>query len=423
MNLAGRAALTVAGAVLALLAIPEAGRLAYTVTGAHWANPSATFRVNPNFTDAPAGTPQNQIDSIRLAADTWRLEGGSPFQFNYLGTTSVATVAADGVNAVFYSPTDGGGALAVCYWWTSGGLTTNFDIIYYDRDGSSNFVWATNPTASQFDIQGVGVHEFGHALGLGHSTVSLATMYPSVAPGDLGPRTLHPDDMAGVQSIYGQAPPPAPVVTGVSPSSGWIDGGTAVQVTGQWFPATGLSVKFGGASATGVVPVDSTRVNCIVPAALAGGPVSVEVIAGSQSGSLSAGFTYQNCRFTGPPVFDTWNWIEARFPLDGGLWYQGAVALGNQGFPINPVSTPPDLRIVPLSFDWVLEWTILYGPLLPYYYHLVGYADPTGHASFAVWIPDIPVTHGLTIHSCVLTGQLSAPNGVQSISTATSATF
>jgi len=58
--------------------------------------------------------------------------------------------------------------------------------------------------ASAFDLMWVAVHEIGHALGLGHSAVSSAVMFPSLS-GNTVFNQLTPDDIAGIQSIYGQA--------------------------------------------------------------------------------------------------------------------------------------------------------------------------------------------------------------------------
>ncbi len=55
---------------------------------------------------------------------------------------------------------------------------------------------------SDFDLQSVLTHEFGHVLGLGESAIDDATMYPTTRAGDLAHRTLAPDDEQGAQAVY-----------------------------------------------------------------------------------------------------------------------------------------------------------------------------------------------------------------------------
>ncbi|MEK6986280.1 MAG: IPT/TIG domain-containing protein [Candidatus Thermoplasmatota archaeon] len=83
---------------------------------------------------------------------------------------------------------------------------------------------------------------------------------------------------------------PGPVLLSISPSSGDAAGGTAVTLTGANF-ASGSTVTFGTAAATGVVVVSSTRITAVTPANAAGLTL-VTVTAGLQSTSLTDAFTY-----------------------------------------------------------------------------------------------------------------------------------
>jgi len=62
---------------------------------------------------------------------------------------------------------------------------------------------AAGGCSGEFYIEGVQVHEIGHGLGLGHTNVGGATMYPSVAACNNGPATIEADDAAGICELYG----------------------------------------------------------------------------------------------------------------------------------------------------------------------------------------------------------------------------
>lgn len=57
--------------------------------------------------------------------------------------------------------------------------------------------------SSEFYIEGIHVHETGHGLGLGHTNVNGATMYPSVSSCNNGPSTIEQDDADGIKALYG----------------------------------------------------------------------------------------------------------------------------------------------------------------------------------------------------------------------------
>ncbi|KAL5722319.1 hypothetical protein ACHQM5_005855 [Ranunculus cassubicifolius] len=63
--------------------------------------------------------------------------------------------------------------------------------------------WSTNPTNDmQTDLESVTVHELGHILGLGHSQVSEAIMFPTYKEGEIK-RDLQDDDKQGIHELYG----------------------------------------------------------------------------------------------------------------------------------------------------------------------------------------------------------------------------
>ncbi len=74
-------------------------------------------------------------------------------------------------------------------------IYTNTKFKYYssrEADGCS----------SEYDIDGIMTHEVGHVIGIGHSNVSGATMYPSVAACNSGNRSLEADDIAAKNDLY-----------------------------------------------------------------------------------------------------------------------------------------------------------------------------------------------------------------------------
>ncbi|MBI3473450.1 MAG: matrixin family metalloprotease, partial [Candidatus Solibacter usitatus] len=82
--------------------------------------------------------------------------------------------------------------------------------MHFDLDET----WTASP--SGIDVFSVALHEAGHALGLAHSDNPQAVMYAYYRY----VTTLHADDIAGIQDLYGAAITQAPSPVSVTPSSG-----------------------------------------------------------------------------------------------------------------------------------------------------------------------------------------------------------
>lgn len=60
--------------------------------------------------------------------------------------------------------------------------------------------WSIGPMPGHIDLETVALHEIGHLLGLEHSSVEGAIMYPSVSDGMT--KDLHGDDVQGIKELY-----------------------------------------------------------------------------------------------------------------------------------------------------------------------------------------------------------------------------
>ncbi len=262
------------------------------------------FRVFNNFQDATANdnqTPdpnfpghQGAVMAIWKASVEWsstlHASGhGDPHQPGGLGSGGAnfdvsmqgEATSPGGVSDNTHSAIPMAGGIIAFTEASSGGWRIRYNESFAWEDGPG-----TNPGGA-IDLQTIATHEYGHALGLGHSTVSGATMSATAVPG-VGARSIEADDSAGVQAIYGALAASKPLISGV------IVSGSQVQILGSNFSVTGNEVWFTQATAGGngtpikLLGVVSTGNNITVPIPAGAGPGDVLVRAqGTTGASLS----------------------------------------------------------------------------------------------------------------------------------------
>ena len=136
------------------------------------------------------GTPTRVMSPVAQAFQTWA--ANTHFKFSRVQDYTRADIKigfqsrdhGDGY------PFDGaGGVLAHAFSPTDGRF-------HYDADEQ----WSVGAVPGQFDLQTVALHEIGHLLGLEHSNVQSAIMWPSISPG--GTKGLDRDDINGIRALY-----------------------------------------------------------------------------------------------------------------------------------------------------------------------------------------------------------------------------
>jgi hypothetical protein len=163
-----------------------------------WSTTPVTVRVynvgNSTITDGDGGVSRT-VSAIRV----WGIISSS--------TTSSAAVRGSAPATIMLN-TNGGLCTGGCLAATLTGyyVSQSGDDRIYDADVYTNTaqpLYSSGESCSgEYDIEGIMAHEVGHVIGIGHSNVAGATMYPTVSACNTANRTLASDDFAARDDLY-----------------------------------------------------------------------------------------------------------------------------------------------------------------------------------------------------------------------------
>jgi hypothetical protein len=164
-----------------------------------WATTPVTVRVynvgNSTITDGDGG-----VTAVVGAIRVWGIISSSSTSSAAVRGTAPATIMLN---------TNGGICTGSClaatltgYYVTQTGDDRIYDADIYTHTAYQYYSSRESGCSNEYDIDGIMAHEVGHVIGIGHSNVSGATMYPSVSACNTGNRTLASDDIAARDDLY-----------------------------------------------------------------------------------------------------------------------------------------------------------------------------------------------------------------------------
>jgi len=191
------------GLLLSLIFIPTQNALSEAL-GTKWPKASATFLTGGLPLGGPTsglpGDSETWREAAAEAANRWNKEQ-SAFKLATLNAVGGGVCQNFGDNNLIFLPKAcssdfGAKTLAITASWSSGSTIVKADIIF-----NSNQDWGIYDGTLRFtpeDFRRVATHEFGHAMGLDHTTNASALMFPTASD------TFLPtsDDVESLESIY-----------------------------------------------------------------------------------------------------------------------------------------------------------------------------------------------------------------------------
>jgi len=170
---------------------------------AKWFGGGFTYYVNTANTPTSVGS-ANFISAVQVSYQTWEDDPGSSVDLTYGGTTSGTVDNHDQVPRVGWGPI-GGSTIAYTHIWMTLGSGYTLPMDDADMVFDTTKSWSVTGAPGTYDVQNIGTHEAGHAIGLADlydSEDSEQTMFGYASTGETKKRTLEWGDRAGVAALY-----------------------------------------------------------------------------------------------------------------------------------------------------------------------------------------------------------------------------
>jgi Matrixin/Carboxypeptidase regulatory-like domain len=324
--------------------------------------PAASLPVGFKVNDRPLPSLPNlarnstPLAAIEAAMQAWAI---GPAGLRLDGTVATTDGGRDGINLITFANTPrnrdiSANALAVTLVLRVQ-EGDQIQIVETDTVFNPGVKFATDGAANAIDIQATLTHELGHALGLKHSAIAAATMFPFVVEGETLKRRPEWDDIAGVRALYVDDGAP-------NPDFGVIAGQVVTAAGEPVFGAHVLATDVDGIARVGAL---TDREGAFTIPSLSAGDYQVyaEPLDGPMTPEDLPGAYFHDAQ---SPIL-----TDFRTTFAGGNFTPAAVhvAVGETSTldPIEVETQPPTLN--PLAIAWTWDGNAVYGgataPLRP----------------------------------------------------------
>jgi hypothetical protein len=164
-----------------------------------WKTQVVTIHVNPN--GVPGIKATDVLKVFQNAAKNWNsIKCAKMTVFIRQGT---AYPKQDKINSISFPPNfSGAGYSQSNFVMDQNANFTDFDVALNPKSQ-----WSLNPVGGGLDLESAAMMAVGTILGLASSSVQTATMYGRMTSGDISKRTLDPDDIKGLCTLYPSGQP------------------------------------------------------------------------------------------------------------------------------------------------------------------------------------------------------------------------